>query len=179
MDYIEELPPSDGYDAILVIVNHLTKQAIFIPAKITDTSVELARSFILHVFSKHGLPVTIVSDRGKLFVSKFWRPLCKALDIDSNLSTAYHPETDRQTERINQILEQYLRIYVNYQQDDWAPQLPLAEFVYNNSPHSATGVSPFFANKGYHPRLTINLNDIPAHEAHLAAASLKDLHQHL
>src|SRR6202045_1336366 len=98
----------------------------------------------------------IVSDRGRLFVSKFWSSLCQALDITSNLSTAYHPETDGQTEQVNQILEQYLQIHANYLQDDWTSQLPFAEFVYNNPPHSTTGVSPFFVNKGYHPKLTKN-----------------------
>jgi transposase InsO family protein len=179
MDYIEELPDSDGFDAILVVVDRLTKQAIFLPARTTDTATELARQFIQHVFSKHGLPISIISDRGKLFVSKFWKSLCQALDIRSDLSTAYHPETDGQTERVNQTLEQYLRIYVNYQQDDWAPQLPLAEFVYNNTPHAATGVSPFYANKGYNPRLTITLDRVPAHEAHLVAKNLRDLQEHL
>ena len=94
--------------------------------------------------------------------------LCKALDICSNLSIAYHPETG-----VNQVLEQYLRIFYNYEQNDWAAQLPHAEFVYNNTPHAATGVSPVFANKGFHPRLTISLENIPGHEAHLAAKDLK------
>jgi hypothetical protein len=179
MDHIEALPLSATFDSILVIVCRLTKQAIFIPTNTIDTAKDLAQHFITHVFSKHGLPADIVSDRGRLFVSKFWSSLCQALDITSNLSTAYHPETDGQTERVNQILEQYLRIYTNYQQDDWTSQLPLAEFVYNNTPHSATGVSPFFANKGYHPRLTISLDGIPAHEAHMVATDLKTLHQHL
>src|SRR6202040_3171256 len=75
--------------------------------------------------------------------------------------------------------EQYLRIHTNYLQDDWTSQLPFTKFVYNNTPHSATGVSPFFANKGYHPRLTISLEGIPAHEAHMVATDLKTLHQHL
>jgi hypothetical protein len=179
MDHIEELPDSEGYNAIVVIVCRLSKQAIFIPSHTSDTAPRLAWLFIQHVFSKHGLPADIISDRGKLFVSKFWTSLCTALDIQSNLSTAYHPETDRQTERVNQSLEQYLQIYINYQQDDWTSQLPIAEFVYNNSPHSATGVSPFYANKGYHPRLTISLTDIPAHEAHQVATDLKTLHQYL
>jgi hypothetical protein len=77
------------------------------------------------------------------------------------------------------VLEQYLRIYTNYQQDDWATQLPLAEFTYNNTPHSATNVSPFFANKGYHPRLTISLDNIPSHSANLVATDLKSLHKYL
>ena len=179
MDHVEQLPDSNGYDSILVVICRLTKQAILISAHTTDTATELAQYFIQHVFSKHGLPADIISDRGHLFVSKFWKSLCKALDITSNLSTAYHPETDGQTERTIQTIEQYLRIFVNYQQDDWESRLPLAEFVYNNTPHSATGVSPFFANKGYNPRLTISLMDIPAHEAHLAATDLKSLHGYL
>jgi hypothetical protein len=179
MDHVGALPESKGHDAILVVVCRLTKQAIFIPVRTDDTAPQLADHFVRHVFSKHGLPADIVSDRGSLFVSKFWASLCKALEIQSNLSTAYHPQTDGQTERTIQTLEQYLRTFINYQQDDWYDQLPLAEFVYNNAPHSATGVSPFFANKGFHPRLTISLKDIPAHEAHRAASDLKELHSHL
>jgi hypothetical protein len=113
------------------------------------------------------------------FISKFWTSLCSILDIQCNLSTAYHPETDGQTERVNQVLEQYLRMFINYQQDDWSPQLLIAEFVYNNTPHSATEITPFFANKGYHPRLTLTLSDVPAHEAHLVAKDLNVLHQYL
>ena len=179
MDHIEGLPLSEDLDSILVIVCRLTKQAIFIPTHSTDDAPRLAQHFITHVFSKHGLPHDIVSDRGKLFVSNFWTSLCKALHIQSNLSTAYHPETDGQTERINQILEQFLRIYINYLQDNWVSLLPIAEFAYNNTPHSATGVSPFFANKGYHPSLTVTLSDIPSHKAHSAASDLKSLHLYL
>src|SRR5271169_6826783 len=101
MDHIEELPSSRGYNAILVVVCRLSKQGIFIPCHTNDRSVDLVQLFIIHVFSKHGLPANIVSDRGKLFVSKFWTSLCDCLDIRSNLSTAYHPQTDGQTERVN------------------------------------------------------------------------------
>ena len=159
MDFIEGLPLSEGFDSILVIVDRLTKMALFIPTHKTLTTPQLARLFIEHVFSKHGTPQDIVSDRGRHFISRFWATLCNALHIQSNLSTAYHPETDGQTERVNQILEQYLRIYTNYQQDDWCELLPLAEFAYNNTPHTATGVSPFFANKGFHPLLSISPPD--------------------
>src|ERR1700719_404252 len=110
MDHIEALPLSATFNSILIVVCRLTKQVIFIPTNTTDTARELAQHFILHVFSKHGLPADIVSDRGRLFVSKFWSSLCQALDITSNLSTAYHLETNGQTEQVNQILEQYLRI---------------------------------------------------------------------
>ena len=154
MDFIEGLPASSGYDSILVVVDRLTKMALFIPTHKSADTEELVRLFIDRVFSKHGAPRDIVSDRGRHFVSRFWNEVCTALRIKSNLSTAYHPETDGQTERVNQILEQYLRMYTNYQQDDWDTLLPLAEFTYNNTTHEATGTTPFFANKGYHPLLS-------------------------
>ena len=90
---------------------------------------------------KHGTPTDIVSNRGKHFISHFWRSLFQLLGIKANLSTAYHPETNGQTEQVNQILEQYLWVYINYQQDDWANLLPLAEFTYNNTLHSVTMVT--------------------------------------
>ena len=118
MDFIEQLPPSDGFDTILVVVDRLTKMALFIPTYATDDAPRLASILLTHVFSKHGTPVDIVSDRGKHFVSRFWASLCTLLGIKSNLSTAYHPETDGQTECVNQILKQYLRLYINYEQDN-------------------------------------------------------------
>jgi hypothetical protein len=148
MDFIKGLPPSEDYDTILVIADRISKAALFIECHSTDDAPTLAKLYLKHVFSKHGAPSDIVSDRGKLFISKFWSSLCVLLSIKSNLSTMYHPETDRQTERINQILEQYLCLYIKYQQDDWVSLLPLTKFAYNNAPHSATQVSPFFANIG-------------------------------
>lgn len=159
MDLIEQLPNSKGYDCILVIVDRLTKMTIFIPTNMTMTAEDMARLFIVHVFSKHGVPQDIISDRGTTFTSRFWRTFTSLLGIDLNFSTAFHPRTDGQTERVNQSLEQYLRQYSNYQQDDWADLLPLAEFTYNNAPHSSTGVSPFFANKGFHPLLATTPDD--------------------
>jgi hypothetical protein len=179
MDFIEGLPPSNGYDAVLVIVDRLTKAALFIECNTTDNAPTLATLYLKHVFSKHGVPHDIVSDRGKLFVSKFWSSLCKLLSIKSNLSTAYHPETDGQTERTNQILEQYLRLYINYQQDDWVSLLPLAEFAYNNTPHSATQVSPFFANKGFHPKLEIGIDNVSSYAAQQFTDDLRSLHEYL
>ncbi|MBW0516760.1 hypothetical protein O181_056475 [Austropuccinia psidii MF-1] len=116
--------------------------AIFIPTYGTITSLELAQIFISHVFSKHGLPVSIVSDRGSLFVSSFWTNLCKQLKISRDLSTYFHPETAGQTERVNQILEQYLWMYDSYHHD-WHTWLHIAEFSYNNAEHSSTKQSPF------------------------------------
>ncbi|MBW0590108.1 hypothetical protein O181_129823, partial [Austropuccinia psidii MF-1] len=143
MDFITQLPLSDSFDSILVIVDRIPKMAVFIPTMSSINSLDLA-----HIFSKNGLPSSIVSDRGSLFVSSFWTNLCQQLNISRDLSTAYHPETDGQTERVNQILEQYLRMYFSYHQDDWNTWLPLAEFSYNNSDHSSTKQSPFFTVYG-------------------------------
>ncbi|MBW0497608.1 hypothetical protein O181_037323 [Austropuccinia psidii MF-1] len=110
MDFVTQLPLSNSFDAILVVVDRFSKVAILISAYGTISSLQLAQIFIIHVFSKHGLPVSIVNDRGSLFVSSFWTNLCQKLKISRDLSTAFHPETDGKTERVNQILEQYLWI---------------------------------------------------------------------
>ena len=152
MDFISQLPPSNGYDSILVVVNRFSKMSLFIKTYTTASAQDLAKLFVEHVVFKHTLPSNIVSDQGSLFVSSFWNSLCENLQVSRNLSTAYHPETDGQTERVNQILEQYLRMFVNYQQDDWSEWLPYAEFAYNNSTHSATKPSPFYTLYGRHPQ---------------------------
>ena len=180
MDFIEQLPESAGYTAILVIVDRLTKQTIFIPTYDTITSPQLAELFVLHVFSKHGVPSHVTSDRGSEFVSHFFRSLAKALDMRLHFTSGYHPEGDGQTERMNQTLEQYLRIYCNYQQDNWSSLLPLAEFAYNNAPNATTGISPFFANKGYHPNITVHPErDLTSNRARDFAVDLDQLHQEL
>ncbi|MBW0505590.1 hypothetical protein O181_045305 [Austropuccinia psidii MF-1] len=111
MDFITQLPLSRNFDSILVVVDRFSKMAIFIPAYGTLTALELAQIFLSHVVSKHGLPVSIVSDRGSLFISSIWTNLCQQLKISRDLSTSFHPETDGQTARLNQILEQYLWMY--------------------------------------------------------------------
>ncbi|MBW0477766.1 hypothetical protein O181_017481 [Austropuccinia psidii MF-1] len=117
--------------------------AVFIPTISSINSLDLAHLFIKDIFSKHGLPSSIVGDRGSLFVSSFWTNLCQQLKVSRDLSYAYHPETDGQIERVNQILEQYLWLYVSYHKDNWITGLPLAEFSYNNSDHYSTKQSPF------------------------------------
>ena len=180
MDFIETLPTSSGFDSILVVVDRLTKQAIFIPTTVHCTSEDLAIIFIMHVFSKHGVPEHVTSDRGPEFVSRFFRTLGKALDMKLHFTSGYHPEGDGQTERTNQTLEQYLRIFCNYQQDNWYTLLPLAEFCYNNTPSSTTGISPFFANKGYHPNLTVHPErDLASARAKDLIVNLDELHQEL
>ncbi|MBW0513701.1 hypothetical protein O181_053416 [Austropuccinia psidii MF-1] len=151
IDFITQLPLSNNFDSILVAVDRFLKLEIFIPTYGTITALELAQIFISHVFSKHRLPVSIVSDGGSLFVSSFWTNLCRKLKISRDISTSFHPGTDGQIERVNQILEKYLWIYVCYHQDDWLGWIPLAEFSYNNAEHSSTKQSPFFTIYGRNP----------------------------
>ncbi len=180
MDFIEHLPSSHGHTSILVVVDRLSKQGIFIPTNDNIDSPGLALLFIMHVFSKHGIPSHVTSDRGSEFVSHFFRSLGKALNMNLHFTSGYHPEGDGQTERVNQTLEQYLRAYCNYQQDNWDELLPLAEFAYNNAPNASTGVSPFFANKGYHPNINIHPErDMTSARARNFAVDLDELHKFL
>jgi hypothetical protein len=136
-----------------VIVDRLTKMAIYLPCRKDVDSPELARMFFEEVICKHGVPSNIVTDRGSQFTSRFWNRVCSHLSIDHRLSTSFHPQTDGQTERQNQTMEQYLRAFATYEQDNWVDLLPLAEFAYNNSVHATTRLTPFFANYGYHPEM--------------------------
>jgi hypothetical protein len=155
MDFIVGLPRSDRKDAIFVCVDRLTKMAHFMPCTSETDSKATAKLFRDTVFRTHGLPDNIISDRGTQFNSEFSKALCHLLNIKQNLSTSFHPQTDGQTERVNGILEQYLRAYCNYQQDNWCDLLTTAEFAYNNTVSTTTKVSPFFANYGQHPRYQI------------------------
>ena len=180
MDFIEHLPESDGHTALLVIVDRLSKQGIFIPTVDEITAPELARLFVIHVFSKHGVPSHVTCDRGSEFVSHFFRSLGIALDMKIHFTSGYHPEGDGQTERLNQTLEQYLRIFCNYQQDNWSQLLPLGEFAYNNAPSASTGTSPFFANKGYHPNITVHPErELASQRAREFVVDLDELHTEL
>ena len=107
------------------------------------TAAELAYAFYKHIVANLGLPTQIITDRDKLVVSKFWQSLMDLMGVQHKLSTAYHPQTDGQTERLNQMLEQYLRNYVNYQQDNWVELLPVAQLAYNTAKNATTGCTPF------------------------------------
>ncbi len=180
MDFIEQLPDSNGFTTILVVIDRASKQAIFIPTHNTINSEELTQLFVIHVFSRHGVPNHITSDCGSEFVSQFMHALAKALDMELHFMSGYHPEADRQTECANQSLEQYIRIYCSYQQDNWDLLLPIAEFAYNNASNASTRISPFFANKGYHPNITIHPErDIASTRAHDFVVNLDELHQFL
>ena len=121
------------------------------PVKVTIDAPGLAKVIIDVVVRHHGLPDSIVTDRGSLFTSKFWSSLCYFLGIKRRLSTAFHPQTDGQTERQNSTMEPYLRAFVNFEQNDWARLLLMAEFAYNNAKNASTGHTLFELNCGYHP----------------------------
>ena len=140
MDLIKQLLDSGGYTAILVIVDWLTKQSIFIPTYNTLTAWNLQSSS-----SSTSSPST------EFQCTSRWTS--KALDMHLHFTSSYHPEGNRQMEQVNQTLEQYLHIY--YQQDNWVKLLLLVEFTYNNTPNATTGLSLFFANKGYYIRITV------------------------
>ena len=178
------LPSSNGCDAIWVVLDCLAKQRHLVPCTSTVDAKDLADLFIQWAFHLHGLPWTITSDRGPQFASYFWGRLCERLQIGRRMSTAFHPQTDGQTERFNSVMEQYLRSYVNNLQDDWTSWLPLAEFAANNYSSEATNLCPFFTLHGYHPRATTSL--LPATELipgdpHVlaAATAIQEIHDHL
>lgn len=150
-DLIGARPESGGYNAISVTTNHFTKQLRLNPTNMTCTSEGMARIYRDKIFPIHGLPHKFIHDCGPQYHSRFMKELYRLLGIEGNFTTAYHPQTNGQTERMNQEIEHYLRVFINYHQNDWHEWLPMAEFVYNDREHSATKVTPFFADNGRHP----------------------------
>ncbi|TLD05659.1 reverse transcriptase domain protein [Venturia nashicola] len=187
MDFIVKLPPSadpvtgEIYDGIMVTVDRFSKYGRFIPYRETWTATDLAHEFLKNVVANHGLPESLISDRDKLFTSNFWTALMQHLSIKHKMSTAYHPQTDGQTERLNQILEQYLRLYVNARQDNWVQLLPLAQIAYNHAPTSTTGTSPFYANFGFEPKDFSGTAEVLADNptAALTATELREMQANL
>jgi len=150
-DFVTDLPVSEGATMILVVGDRFTKMAHFIPIKKKD-SPTVAKAYLENVWKYHGCPEDVVSDRDSTFTGSFCTDLYSYLGIKRSMSTADHPQTEGQTERINQVIEAYLRSYCNYEQNDWASMLAMAEYAYNNSKHSSTKISPFYANYGFEPR---------------------------
>jgi hypothetical protein len=155
IDFITPLPICERhgkpYQHIMVVVDRLSKSKKFIPLyslKVED----VVQAYIEHVWRCEGHPEEIISDRGTQFTSLFWNRLCKQLGVKPKLSTAFHPETDGQTENANAYLKQYLRAFATFDQDNWVDLLPLAEFEANSTPSSTTKMPPFMATKGYMPR---------------------------
>ncbi|KAF1315473.1 Pol protein, partial [Globisporangium splendens] len=157
MDFIFGLPrDKHGRNGILVFVDRFSKMVHLAPVSDKISAEMTAKVFVDVVFRLHGLPVEIVSDRDTRFTSKFWRALFGLLDTKLSMSTAAHPETDGQTERVNRVLEDVLRSYATSFKE-WSEFLPLAEFALNNSTHVSTGHSPFYVNYGIHPRVPASI----------------------
>ena len=163
MDFVTGLPPSKRrgvvYDSILVVVDRYTKMVRYVPVTKKTDAAELAEVFFDEVVLRFGMPDGIVSDRGSVFTSAFWSAVCYHARIRRRLSTAFHPQTDGQTERQNQVLEHYLRCFANEKQINWANLLPLAEFASNNSLHSSAGATPFYLMYGYYPEIRYEVED--------------------
>ena len=157
VDLITQLPKSNNYDAILTVVDHFSKQVHILPCLTSCSTDDVMDLLYHHVFKLHRLPRKIISDWGPQFASKLMQGLYEQLGIEGVKTSGYHPEVNRQTERMNQEVEQYLRLYTSRRQDDWVKHLPLAEFAINSREHSATHQSPFFMLYGYHPTFQISL----------------------
>ena len=186
MDFITKLPSSRSpvdqnvYDSIVVIVDRLTKYSHFVPCNESMTAEQLAHIVLDRLIRYHGIPKSFITDRDKLFTSNYWKTLVAAMGIKHKLSTAYHPQTDGQTERMNQTLEVYLRHYVNMAQNNWVELLPMAQLALNQNVSATTGVSPFYANYGKHPNLFMEPKSHPmADKAIKATRSFQDIHTQL
>jgi hypothetical protein len=154
MDLITQLPPTaDGNTAIIVFCDKFTKMIHVVPTKTKCDGPEVAHIFLKHVFQYHGMPEQFIHDRDPRFNSSFWKTLFGLCGIKQTNSTAYHPQTDGQTEVVNKSIEDYLRHFGDENQSDWDTLLPYASFAFNNSVHESTGYSPFHLNYGHHPNL--------------------------
>ncbi|KAL4577127.1 hypothetical protein LXL04_013230 [Taraxacum kok-saghyz] len=151
LDFIVGLPKSKGFDAILVVVDRLSKYSHFLLLKHPYTAKTIAEIFIREVIRHHGIPKSIVSDRDPLFLSSFWKEIFKSQGTKLCMSSTYHPESDGQTEVINRCLESYLRCFAVDQPKTWAAWIPWAEFWYNSTFHGSTGTTPFEAVYGRQP----------------------------
>jgi hypothetical protein len=151
MDFVEGLPKSGVANAILVVVDKFSKFSHFIPLWHPFTAETMAKGFMDHVYRYHGLPQAIISNRDRVFTNKFWRELFRLARVDLHLSSSYHPQTDGQTERVNQCMETYLHCFVHACPSKCLGWLSLAEFWYNTSFHSAIKRSPFEVLYGFPP----------------------------
>ncbi|CAI7758786.1 unnamed protein product, partial [Closterium sp. NIES-54] len=179
LDFITDLPRTPtGFDNILVVIDKLSKMAHFIPTTGTVTAAETAKLFFTQVVRLHGLPSAIISDRDTRFLSNFWTALFQLLGTQIRLCTAYHPETDGQTERMNRTLEDALRSCVNSMQTDWDQHLAAVEFAYNSSPNIATGEPPFLLATGQLPRSVTSLPH-PLHSPNPTATDFISSHHRI
>jgi hypothetical protein len=162
-DFITGLPTSAaGYDAILTVVDRLTKMVHLIPTNTTVDAHGFAQLFKDHVIAKHGIPGDIVSDRDPRFTGHFWKEVSKLLDINLSFSTAWHPQSDGSTERVNRMVEQVLRTHTQQRQETWQENLSMVEFAINNAAHTSVKYTPFYLNYGQHP-VTPIMHDMMRH----------------
>lgn len=152
IDFIEGLPRSSGFDCILVVVDKFSRYAHFVPLAHPFSAAGVASAYMNNVYKLHGMPHSIVSDRDRIFTSTFWKELFRITDTQLSMSSAYHPQSDGQTEQVNQCLEAYLRCFVHGYPRKWVQWLALAEFWYNTCPHSTLKKSPFEVLYGHAPR---------------------------
>ncbi len=179
MDFIVGLPRTQrGNDSIWVIVDRLTKVAHFIPVKAKFRGDKYAELYIQHILILHGVPSRIVSDRGPQFTSYFWKSLHNALGTTLDFSTAYHPQTDGQTERVNQVLEDLLRACALTYGKDWERSLPFAEFSYNNSYQASLQASPFEALYGRKCRTPLMWSEV-GERLLIGPAMIRDAEEHV
>ena len=153
VDFITKLPVVAGKDAILVVCDRLSKITHFVTTTEGTSAEGLARLFQDNMWKLHGLPESVVSDKGPQFAAELTKELNRMLEIKTKLSTAFHPQTDGQTERINQEVEQYLRFFIEHRQKDWLKWLAMVEFAINNKVHMVTKILPFIANYGKELRM--------------------------
>ena len=153
VDFITDLPLSHGFDSILTVVDRFSKETEFIPCNKTATALDTTKLYLFHIWKDHGLPRTIVSDRGPQFTLQVMKDLCRRLGITLKLSTTHHPQTDGQTKVMNREVQQYLRLFCAEEQEQWSDWLGLAQFAINNRQHSPTKFSPFQLTRTYQPRM--------------------------
>ena len=151
MDFITDLPKSAGYDSILTVVDRHSKAIILSPCHKTITAEQTSQLLVDNIWKRMGFPKAIISDRGPQFAAQVTQELWRKLGIKQKLSTAFHPQTDGESERVNQEIEQYLCICGNFQQDDWASLLSIIEFAHNARPHRSTQKTPFEVWYGFNP----------------------------
>ncbi|KAJ8473513.1 hypothetical protein ONZ51_g7817 [Trametes cubensis] len=164
MDYITDLPESDGFNAVQVVVDHdVSKAAVFSPCTKNITAEGAMDILQRDVYRRFGLPAKVISDRGPQFISKAFKELHNSLGIETALSTAYHPQTDGETERVNQELDLALRLYCANNPENWAKLLPQFEFAHNQRTHSVTGKSPFELLYGFQPEAAGTVRTTPKH----------------
>src|ERR1700761_236126 len=168
VDFIVELPESNGKDAIMVVVDSVTKHSHFVSTTTTLTAAGTAQLYLRHIWKHHGLPKRVISDRGPQFVAEFMKELYRLLGVKLAATTAYHPQGDGQTEWVNQELEQYLCLFINQRQDDWDDLLPIVEFQYNNHIHSVTQNIPFLLDTGCIPCMGFKLDQ---HQSNLESVN--------